>query len=191
MWLLVMALRGLVVLLGAACVWLALGSSIRTVILPRAVPSRLTRTVFLTVRAVYELRIGRGASYERRDQVMASIGPYSLVLLLMVWLAFILAGFTAIFWALGHSLFDAFQLSVSSIVTLGFAAPKDVSTTVAVLVESLLGLVELALLITSAPLLLVAAAVAATALRSVDRDSAIMERTWAEKGPEGVVDPAV
>ena len=50
---------------------------------------------------------------------------------------------------------------------------------------------QLALLITSAPLLLVAAAVAATALRSVDRDSAIMERTWADKGRESVVDPAV
>ncbi|MDQ6920734.1 MAG: MFS transporter [Candidatus Dormibacteraeota bacterium] len=49
---------------------------------------------------------------------------------------------------------------------------------------------QLALLITSAPLLLLAAAVAATALRSVDRDSEIMERTWAEKGSEGVVDRA-
>ena len=151
MWVLVLAARGLVLLLGAASVWLALGSSIRTVILPRAVPSRLTRTVFLSVRAVYELRIGRGASYERRDQVMASIGPYSLILLLVVWLGFILAGFTGIFWALGHTLFDGFQLSVSSIVTLGFATPRDVSTTVAVLVESLLGLVELALLITYLP----------------------------------------
>jgi hypothetical protein len=49
---------------------------------------------------------------------------------------------------------------------------------------------QLALLITSAPLLLLAAAVAATALRSVDRDSEIMERTWAEKGSEGVMDRA-
>lgn len=57
---------------------------------------------------------------------MASIGPHSLILLLVVWLAFILAGFTGIFWALGHTLFDGFQLSVSSIVTLGFAAPRDV-----------------------------------------------------------------
>src|SRR4030088_978464 len=49
---------------------------------------------------------------------------------------------------------------------------------------------HLALLLTSAPLLLLAAAAAATALRSVDRDSEIMERTWAEKGRESAIDPA-
>jgi MFS family permease len=40
---------------------------------------------------------------------------------------------------------------------------------------------QLALLLTSAPLLLLAAAVAATALPSADRDAAIMEESWAEK----------
>ena len=40
---------------------------------------------------------------------------------------------------------------------------------------------QLALLLTSAPLLLLAAGAAATALRSADRDSEIMERTWAER----------
>jgi hypothetical protein len=49
---------------------------------------------------------------------------------------------------------------------------------------------QLALLLTSAPLLLLAAAAAATALGSVDRDSAIMEQTWAEKGPEPEAGPA-
>jgi MFS transporter, Spinster family, sphingosine-1-phosphate transporter len=49
---------------------------------------------------------------------------------------------------------------------------------------------QLALLLTSAPLLLLAAGVAATALGSVDRDSAIMEETWAEKQPASQPDPA-
>jgi MFS transporter, Spinster family, sphingosine-1-phosphate transporter len=40
---------------------------------------------------------------------------------------------------------------------------------------------QLALLLTSAPLLLLAAAVAATALPQADRDAAIMEQSWAEK----------
>jgi MFS transporter, Spinster family, sphingosine-1-phosphate transporter len=43
---------------------------------------------------------------------------------------------------------------------------------------------QLALLLTSAPLLLLAAASAATALGSADRDSEIMERTWAKTQPE-------
>jgi hypothetical protein len=146
-----LAARGVVLLAGVACVWLALASSMRTVILPRAVPSRLTRVVFLSLRNLYELRIRRGATYERRDQVMASYGPFSLLALLMTWLIIIAAGFIAVFWALGHDLYDAFQLSVSSIVTLGFAPPRDLATTVGVLLEALLGLVELALLITYLP----------------------------------------
>jgi hypothetical protein len=43
---------------------------------------------------------------------------------------------------------------------------------------------QLALLFTSAPLLLLAAVAAASGLRSADRDAAIMERSWAEKRPE-------
>ena len=48
---------------------------------------------------------------------------------------------------------------------------------------------QLALLLTSAPLLLLAVAAAATGLRSADRDAAIMERSWAAKRSE--VEPAV
>jgi hypothetical protein len=146
-----LAARALAFMAGALCVWLAVTSSIRTVILPRGVPARLSSAVFLATRALYESRIGRGAGYERRDKVMASYGPVSLIALLMVWLGIILVAFIAVFWALGHELFAAFQLSVSSLVTLGFAAPHDLPTTVAVLLESLFGLLELALLITYLP----------------------------------------
>jgi hypothetical protein len=132
---------------------LTVSSSIRTVILPRAVPSRLTRWVFLSMRTVYELLIGRGATYERRDRIMASYGPGSLLVLLVTWIAIILAGYMAIYWALGHDPAMAFKLSGSAVVTLGFAAPDDIPTTVAVVTEGLIGLVELALLITYLPTL--------------------------------------
>jgi hypothetical protein len=150
---LVLPLRALVLLAGVVIVVLTVSSSIRTVILPRAIPSRLTRRVFLSMRALYELLIGRGATYERRDRIMASYGPGSLLVLLVTWIAIILAGYLAIYWALGHDGAMAFKLSGSAVVTLGFAAPDDLPTTIAVVTEGLIGLVELALLITYLPTL--------------------------------------
>ncbi len=139
--------------LGALLVGAALGSSIKTVILPRAVPSKIARWVFLSVRSAFEVRIGRGATYERRDALFAAYGPTSLLALLAVWVLIILVGYTAIFVALGHPFFEAFQLSGSAVVTLGFAPPRDVGTTLAVVSEAFLGLIELALLITYLPTL--------------------------------------
>jgi hypothetical protein len=150
---LALSLRALVLLAGVVIVALTVVSSVRTVILPRAVPARLTRMVFLSVRAVYELMIGRGATYERRDRIMAGYGPGSLLILLVIWIAIILGGYMAIYWALGHDGEMAFKLSGSAVVTLGFAAPDDIPTTVTVVTEGLIGLVELALLITYLPTL--------------------------------------
>lgn len=57
---------------GVVVVALTIASAVRTVVLPRAVPSRLTRIVFLGVRGLYRLRLGRAADYETRDALMAS-----------------------------------------------------------------------------------------------------------------------
>jgi hypothetical protein len=151
--LLILAVRALVLAAAALIVLATVASSIRTVILPRGVPSRLTRWVFQFMRRVYNLRIGRGATYERRDRIMASYGPVSLLALLLTWIVIVLGAFQAIYWALGHDGLRAFQLSGSAVVTLGFAAPDDVPTTVAVICEAVIGLVLLALLITYLPTL--------------------------------------
>jgi hypothetical protein len=147
---LLVAIRVAVLLLGIFGVWSVMASSVRTVILPRAVTSRITSFVFRTMRRLYELWIGKGATYERRDQVMASLAPFSLIALLITWLAILVASYTAIFWGLGHPAFEAFQLSGSSIVALG-DVPRDLPSGVALLTESVFGLIELALLITYLP----------------------------------------
>jgi hypothetical protein len=147
------ALRVLVFMVGAVAVILTLSSALRTVVLPRAVPSRLTRFVFTAVRGLYEVRIGRGATYERRDEIMASYGPTSLLALLLAWVVIIMAGYLAMYWALGHTGYDAFRLTGSSVFTLGFDAPTNVPTTLLVISEAMLGLVVLALLITYLPTL--------------------------------------
>ncbi|MDQ6772604.1 MAG: hypothetical protein M3024_06405 [Candidatus Dormibacteraeota bacterium] len=149
--LLTLGLRVLAFAAGATVVGIAVNSSVRTVILPRAVPSVITRRVFDATRRLFELRIGRGATYERRDAVMAGFAPTALLLLLVTWLVLILAGFTFIFWALGDPLDVAFRLSGSSIVTLGFQAPSGIANTIGVVSEGLLGLIELALLIAYLP----------------------------------------
>lgn len=70
----------------------------------------------------------------------------------VVWLGFVLLGYTAIFWGLGlHPLRRAFVTSGSSLLTLGFATVPDLPSTVAAFSEALVGLILLALLITYLP----------------------------------------
>ena len=90
--------KTVVFLAGALVVVGTLGSAMRTVVLPRGMPAHLAAAVFATVRRLFELRLRRSASYERRDQVMAPYGPTSLLLLALVWLAIALVGYTAMFW---------------------------------------------------------------------------------------------
>jgi len=128
------------------------GSAVRTVVLPRAIQARITRVVFVTMRRLFDLRIGRAASYERRDQIMAPYAPVSLLVLALTWLVVVLGGYTAMFWALGEgSLREDFTSSGSALLTLGFEHPDSLPTTTLAFSEALIGLTLLALLITYLP----------------------------------------
>jgi hypothetical protein len=145
-------LRVIAFVAGALIVYLTVGSAVRTVILPRGIPSKLTRVVFVRMRAVFRLWAGPGASYERRDRVMAVYAPVSLLVLLGVWVSLVIAGYTAMFWGLGgRTLRTAFVLSGSSVLTLGFERPPDLPSTVLAFTEAGIGLVMLAMLITYLP----------------------------------------
>jgi hypothetical protein len=141
-----------VFLLGLAIVVAVFGSALRTVVLPRGIPARITRFVFLIMRSLFRLRARPSLPYEQRDRIMAMYAPFSLIVLLLVWIATVLLGYTAMFWGLGgRSLQDAFTLSGSSVLTLGFGRPEGVLSTVLVYTEAALGLILLALLITYLP----------------------------------------
>ena len=145
-------LRILTFAVGTVVVLATFGSAVRTVVLPRGIPSRVTRTVFLTTRFLFRLRMGRRASYERQDRVMALYGPVSLLATLAVWLLLVMIGYLAIFWGLGgRSVREAFVLSGSSLLTLGFARPADLPATILVFTEAMFGIALLALLITYLP----------------------------------------
>ena len=146
------ALDVIVFALGAAVVGATVGSAVRTVVLPRGIPAKLASAVFIGVRAVFNLRLRRVDSYERRDRAMALYAPLSLLLLAVAWLAIILAGYTAMLWALGaHPVREAFTMSGSSLFTLGFDRPPDLPKVALSFTEATLGLSMLALLITYLP----------------------------------------
>lgn len=141
-----------VYLAGMGVVLLTVGSAIRTVILPRGIPAHLASTVFVGIRAVYRLRLRRASNYERRDRVMATYAPFSLLALAMTWLAIVLIAYTAMFWSLGHrTIREAVSASASSLLTLGFDRPDDLPSLWLTTSESVLGLILVALLITYLP----------------------------------------
>jgi hypothetical protein len=143
--------RVVVLLLGVFVVLATFGSAVRTVVIPRGVPARIGRFVFLNMRRVFRLRARPGRSYEDRDRVMALYAPVSLLVLLLVWETAVFFGYMLIFWALGQSLADAFVLSGSSVLTLGFAAPPSLPNAGVAYTEAAVGLILLALLITYLP----------------------------------------
>ena len=139
-------------LVGAWLVAWVLLSAVRTVVVPRGDPVMLTRAVFLSMRRIFDLWVKRAKTYEDRDGAMALYAPLSLMLLPGTWVALTIAGFTAIYWALGtESIREAFLLSGSSMLTLGFIVPHDLPADIAVYVQATLGLGLIALLISYLP----------------------------------------
>lgn len=178
-------LRVLLALAGAAVVVLTVGSALRTVVLPRGVPARLGRAVFNALREAYELRMRTASTYEDRDAVMSTYGPFSLMALLQVWLLLVWMGYTAIYLGLGNSFVDALRESGSSLLTLGFDRPPGTGEVLVAFTEASVGLVLLALLITYLPSLYAAfsrreAAVAKMAVRAGEPPSGVemIARAW-------------
>lgn len=141
-------------LVGAVMVLGTIGSAVRTVILPRGIPAKIASVVFVAMRRAFNLRLRKEDSYAARDRVMALYAPLSLVALAIAWIAIVFAGYMGMFWALGaHPIRVAFELSGSSLLTLGFLHPNDVPKVALAFTEAAIGLTLLALLITYLPTL--------------------------------------
>lgn len=145
-------LRVLFFVLGLVIVVGTLLSAVRTFVLPRAAPDPIVRVVFRTLRRLFELSLRRSRSYAERDRVMAFFAPIGLLSLLPVWLALVQVGYMGMFWALGlGSWFEAFHLSGSSLLTLGFAGVEGLPQTILAFSEATIGLMLVALLIAYLP----------------------------------------
>src|SRR5206468_2134182 len=112
----------------------------------------VSRSTFIGLRAVFNAVARAARSYDGRDSVMALYGPVGLLLLPLVWILMVLGAFTAMFHALGVEGFErAFEMSGSSLFTLGFVRPPDFATNVLAFAEAATGLVLLSLLIAYLP----------------------------------------
>lgn len=148
------ALDVLCVLLGLVLIGAVLDSALRTFVLPRGARTPLTRGVFTSVRTVFNLFARDSRSYESRDRVMALYPPVALFGLVVVWVVLVLVGYAAIYYGLVavRDWRDAFELSGSSLFTLGFVLPPDdLPSFLLVFTEAAVGLGLFALLIAYLP----------------------------------------
>jgi hypothetical protein len=129
------------------------GSVGRTLIVPRGYVSRLSRMVDGVVRSSFLFFANRFDSYESKDRILVSLGPASVLVLLLVWLVAFLFGFALVIWPITHLSFgEALQESGSSLFTLGFASSEGVSNYF-YFAAAATGLIVVALLIAYLPAL--------------------------------------
>src|SRR3954454_17764503 len=142
-----------VAFMGGAVVALGIMSSaLRTVVVPRAEPSLITRSVFVTVRGVFFLRVKRMKDWDDADSVMARYPAVALMALPAVWIAGMILAFTPMFWALGSEFpRESFTRAGSSLLTLGFAFARDLPETILTFAGATIGLGLVALLISYLP----------------------------------------
>jgi hypothetical protein len=154
-------------------------SAIRTFVLPRSENVFLTRLVFQTVFRIFQVGLRWRKTYPERDHLMAYYSPIALLLLPVVWLTLSTIGYTAIFWAVGvRPLYDAFLLSGSSLLTLGFAPVNNLVQMLLAFSEATFGLLFVALLISYLPTMYTAfnereAAVSMLEVRAGDPPTAV------------------
>lgn len=118
--------RDLAAAVGALLIVGAGWSVIGTVVVPRRVHSRLTRSVAAATDMTFHFVSDRFASYEHRDRILAAQAPIQLILQIVVWLAVFEVGFGLLLWPfIGVSgLSGSFEQAGSSLCTLGYLAPR-------------------------------------------------------------------
>jgi hypothetical protein len=145
-------LRILIFTLGLLLNFITLVSAIRTFVLPRSAWDIVTVVVFRTLRRIFDFSLSWTDDYLIRDRFMAFFAPVGLLLLLPTWLTLVVIGYTGMFWASGvESWEEAFRVSGSSLLTLGYARGDMLFHTVLEFSEATIGLLLVALLIAYLP----------------------------------------
>jgi hypothetical protein len=148
----VIVVHVLAVVAGVALGLFTLFSAITTVVLPRSESSIVVRAEFLALSRVFGLIAHDRRSYASRDRVLAYYAPIGLILLPGVWVLMIIVAFMLIYWGSGlEPLQEAFIVSGSSLLTLGFDRPPGLPHIVLSFVEAALGLGIVALMISYLP----------------------------------------
>src|SRR5437868_11957429 len=147
-----MAAHAPALVLGCALIFMALSSAIRTFVVPRgAAPDPLTRSAFILMRYIFELPV-RQASHARREVALAYYAPVTLLTLPVLWLACVLFGYAAIYWALGTSSWStAITTSRLSLLYLGSDISRIPDGTFVAFSETVFSLLLAAILVSYLP----------------------------------------
>ncbi|MBF9221564.1 hypothetical protein [Hymenobacter ruricola] len=146
------ALRIVTGLGGVMLVVTTLSAAIRSFVLPRNEVVRLNVWVFMGIRVVFDFAAKLANSYERRDRIMAHYAPVALVALPVAWEFLVGVGYTGLYWALGEgSWLRCYELSSSSLTTLGTTDTRHVFIAAFTYSEAALGLLLLTLLLSYLP----------------------------------------
>jgi hypothetical protein len=137
------------IVFGAVLVGAVLVSALETVVLPRNSFTRITRVTFAVVDRIL---VHEGHDKDRSAHVRGLYAPVALVSLPLVWMLSVIVGFSFVFWGAGSGTVNrSFEISGSSVTTLGFAAPTGSARTWITFVEAIIGLGLVALLISYLP----------------------------------------
>lgn len=152
-------LRFAIALLGVALIAYTIMTAIRVFVLPRGENAWLARKIFAYTYRFFLLRAYKTQSYEERDAVLALFAPVVLLVQPVVYLSLIVLGYMPIYWAIDSrplsisTLAEAFHLSGSSLMTLGFATVDAHNILLQILSfsQAALGMILVALLIAYLP----------------------------------------
>jgi len=119
--------RDLVALVGALLILANSWSVIGTVVVPRRIRSRLTRSVAVAVDKTFHFLADHFDSYEPRDRILATQAPIQLILQIVAWLAIFEIGFGLLMWPfIGKGgLFGGLEQAGSALCTLGYLTPRS------------------------------------------------------------------
>ncbi len=149
-----LALRALSLAAGVWIVVSTLGSVIRTVVIPRATPSRISTVLETLTERTATWIADATPTYVDRDRRLAYAAPAFLVVRLVAWIGLLVGGFSLVLWPLmAASLGDAVRLSASSLFPLGLAVATTAPQTAAVFLETAAGVMVVALQIAYLPTL--------------------------------------
>ena len=124
-------------------------SALETVVLPMRGFTRISRFVFAVA---YWILVHRWRTRAREIELRGLYAPIALVTLPLIWMSLVTVGFSLIFWGFDTGTWQhSFEVSGSSLTTLGFAAPTGTGRVWLSITEAILGLGLVALLITYLP----------------------------------------
>ncbi len=120
--------------------------------LPRSTNDPIMRFVFVHLYGVFYTLERRITSYEWRDRIAAMYAPIGLLLLPAIWMTLITIGYACVYWAIGvRPIYNAFTLSGSSLLTLGFQRADGFGVMAISFSEATIGLIQIALIISYLP----------------------------------------